>query len=368
MEFAVVEYSSKSGNIWRHTDERPNYLCDPVTEIDPTSFGCYASALKGQHIPLTGLITNSIHPSFRLYRKAFKRLTKHWPNYSLNYLQSFDVLLFVHQLSETQELNRALKRLRQLNPRPFIIGVPTQPFGILQNAFQNNSTCLQDFNQFMSLCDVFISIVKSTVPYYQSHTSTPVAYLPQPYPAIFASKNFIPLSQKEPAIFVAGVTQRDNIKKGQLIARELQKQYPDHKILIPKVHDLDYDFQNLKDTNYEILPFEAWQQHLATLAKVKLVINTDYTFTRGRVQTDCAAVGNPSVGSNSDAQIDLFPQELYSQKDTPIEGLILAAKKLLNDSTYYQTVTSTALQNLMKYEYKESAHRLQALVKKYHHA
>ena len=369
MKFAVVEYSSKSGKAWQHTDARPNYLCDPVTEIDPTSFGCYVSALKGEHIPLNGLITgpvNQVSSLAHFYRKATKRLTRKWPSYSLNYLQTFDVILFVHQLSETKEINRALARLRKLTPRPLVFGVPTQPFGILNKAFAETNDSLHDFQDFASLCDVFISIVASTVPFYQAHTTTPVVYFPQPYPAAFASRHFTPFSRKEKTILVAGVTQRYNIVQGQTVAKKLQEIYPDHLILIPKVADLDYDYTALADSRYQVLPFEHWQDHLKTLAKTKLVINTDYTATRGRIQADCAAVGTPSVGSNSDAQQDLFPNQ-FAEPNATVDDLVTQSRQLLDNEEYYTQVALSAKDKLAEYDYGITAQRFTELVKKYRH-
>ncbi len=367
MKFAVLEYTSKSGLVWHHTDNKPNYLCNPVTEIDPTSFGCYVSALKGEHIPLTGLIlgpVNNISPSVKFYRKVIKRAFRFWPGYSLKYLQSFDALLVVHQLSETKELNRALQRLRHLQPHPVIVGVPTQPFGILNHAFATTFDALHDFRNFMSYCDVFVSIVQSTVPFYQAHTQTPVVYLPQPYPAAFASQFFQPLSQKDKTILVAGVTQRDNIKKGQLVAKAIQALYPEYTILIPKVADLDYDFSNLTGTRYQVLPFEMWQTHLQTLAHTSLVINTDYTATRGRVQADCAAVGTISLGSNSDAQADLFPDQ-FSHPDATVKQLLASARQLLDNPSYYAKTANYARSGLAKYDYPASAERFRNLITEY---
>ena len=74
MNFAVIEYASKTGDIWRHQPGKPNYLEDPAKVIDPTSFGCYVSALEGEHIPLTKLIGTS-----NLYNRVVKKLTGSWP-------------------------------------------------------------------------------------------------------------------------------------------------------------------------------------------------------------------------------------------------------------------------------------------------
>ena len=187
--------------------------------------------------------------------------------------------------------------------------------------------------------------------------------MPQPYPANFASEHQRPLAQKRPHLLVAGITQRHNIKQGHTIAAALQQKFPGYTIVVPKVADYDYNYSKLSGTKYQVLPFEPWQQHLETLAQTTLVINTDYTQTRGRVQTDCAAVGTVSLGGNSDAQVDLFP-DLVSQPDTPTEQLIEAGARLLSDQTYYHTVAKQASRRLQLYDYAPSAERLGTLVDK----
>jgi hypothetical protein len=364
MKFAVVEYNSKSGGIWRHTKARPNYVADPKTEIDPTSFGCYVSALAGEHIPLKGLIVgpvNKVAKPVQTYRKAVKRLTGSWPAYDIEYLRHFDALLVVHQLSDAHEMVRLAQRLKVLEKRPLLVGVPTQPYGILKPALDSNPKAKQNFVDFMDACDVFVSVVDSTTQWYQDQTKTPVRYLPQPYPVSYAAKYLVPRPQKDKTLLVAGVTQRPNVAQGQVIARELQKKFPEYTITIPKVAEYDYDFSELKDARYTVLPFEQWQQHLTTLAKTTLVINTDYTQTRGRVQTDCAAVGTPSLGGNSDGTADLFP-ELLSDPATATEKLIAQGERLLTDTAYYDQIAAHARQALQKYDYEQSAARLRDIV------
>jgi hypothetical protein len=364
MKFAVVEYSSKTGTVWRHTEARPNYLADPQHEIDPTSFGCYVSALRGEHVPLTGLILGpvaAVSPITQLGRRLYRKLIGRWPLYSLNYLARFDVLLFVHQISDAHEIVRALKRVRALYPNIIVLGVPTQPWGILQSHFDKDPTARQHFLDFMDNCHLFLTIVEQTQTWYQRLTKTKVMYVPQPYPVEYASQHFQPREKKLKKILVAGVTQRDAIKKGQLVARQLQLAFPDYMIVVPKVADLKYDATALAGSRYEVLPFEEWQQHLKTLSDVMLVINTDYTITRGRIQVDCAAVGTPSLGSNSDAQRDLWP-ELYAKPDDSIEILVSKATRVLQDASYYAAQVKHARDRLPTYNYPTSATRLASLV------
>lgn len=367
MKFAVVEYSSKSGTVWRHRDERPNFLCDPATEIDPTSFGGYVSALKGEHVPLKGLITGPVVPRSvpaQFVQKVVKRLTGSWLPYSLSYLQQFDAMLVVHQLSDSHELVRMLTRLRSRSPRPVLVGVATQPYGILTEALERDTTARAQFQAFMDACDVYLSVARETTPWYTTQSATPVVYAPQPYPVAFAQQFAQPLAAKERVILVAGVTQRAQIAQGQRVAAALQRRHPDYAIVVPMVAGQSYDATALAGTRYTMMPFEAWREHLQTLARVRLVINTDYTSTRGRVQVDCAAVGTVSLGSDSDAAVDLFPT-LASTPTTSDETLVARGDRLLTDDAYYQHLVTTAKHFLPAYSYEQAADRFETIVREY---
>ncbi|MEK7106153.1 MAG: hypothetical protein AAB895_02235, partial [Patescibacteria group bacterium] len=213
MKFAVIEYSSKTKTIWRHTEKRPNYMCDPVREIDPTSFGCYVSALEGEHIPLTSLIIGKdVNPLLRLYRKIQKRITGDWPlSYDISYLKSFDVLLVVYQISDGHEMVHFMKKLRETYPSCVVLGVPTQPYGMLRDYWDKKSENIQEIKAFMNYCDVFLTIVERTLPLWEKMSTTPVRYVPQPYPVEYASLRYRPREKKSNIIFVAGVTGRDDI-------------------------------------------------------------------------------------------------------------------------------------------------------------
>lgn len=363
MKFAVVEYSSKTGAIWKHSDNRPNYLCDPVHEIDPTSFGCYVSALAGEHIPLISFIIGEDVPLLnRIYRKIIKRITGNWPsNYSLDYFKQFDALLVVYQISDGHEMVRFIKRMKKIHQSCVLLGVPTQPYGILQDRWNARPGSVQEIKDFMNPCDVFLTIVKRTLPVWKKMTSTPVLYMPQPYPVDFASLKFLPREKKRNVIFVAGVTGRDNIAKGQIVAKKLQELFPAYRIHMAQVPGMDIATKNLEGSKFDIIPFEPWQDHLGTLARATLIINTDYTQTRGRVQVDAAAVGTPSIGANSDGQDDLFPS-LPGERETTIEELVAQGKKLLQDEDYYEETIRTAKGKLEQYNYRNSKSRVEELV------
>lgn len=362
MRFSVIEYSSKSGKIWRHQDDKPNYLEDPQKVIDPTSFGCYVSALQGEHIPLTYLALTSVH--LRSVRKVQKRLLGLWPPYSIDHLKQFDTLLIVHQISDAHEMLALAKQIKKQFPHIFILGVPTQPFGILQPYLDSHPKQKETFRSFMDSCDIFLTVVKSTQHWYESLTKTPVIYLPQIYPAHFASQFFLPPEKKEKIIFAAGITDRPNISQGFAAAAQLQKEFPEYIIHVTQIPGVTMDFSSLEGAGYEIQPFREWREHLPCLAKVMLVINPDYTATRGRVQADCAAVGTPCLGGNSDGSADLFP-ELASTPETTTADLVAKGRRLLTDNEYYEKITAYAAGRLKKYDYEESAARLQLLVKQY---
>lgn len=363
MKFAVVEYSSKTGKIWRHTPERPNYLCDPIQEIDPTSFGCYVSAFEGEHIPLVSLMSgDQISGVTRFYRKVIKRIMGSWPHYDISYLQQFDVLLVVYQISDGHEMVSLVNRLHTEHPSQIIIGVPTQPYGILKKHWDAHPDHLQEIRQFMRGCHVFLTIVRRTLPDWKRMAPpTPVVYMPQPYPVQFAAKFFRERQQKSNIIFIAGVTNRDNIKKGQIVAAMIQKKFPAYRIQIVGSKDNPPDVINLAGTTYDIIPFAPWQEHLAMLSRVALVINTDYTTTRGRVQADCAAVGTISIGANSDAQDDLFPY-LPADVHTPVEELVHQGEQVLTDTVYYEKIAQNAQKRLAYYDYSSSKQRLEDLI------
>lgn len=358
MKFAVVEYSSKSGKIWRATPDSPNYLEDPQRVIDPTSFGCYVTALEGEHIPITQLANR------HFYSRFFKRIRGHWPNYPLDYFSRFDALLLVHQISDAHEIARLACRLRLAHPHLVLVGVPTQPYGLLRSHLASDKDARRHFIQFLHCCHVFVSVVKATLPWYQTLTRTPVVYLPQIYPAHFATRFAQPRPNKDQTILVAGVPQRPHVGRGFFLARALQRACPQLLIHVTQVPGVPLNIKPLAGTRYEVVPFQPWREHLPYLARQLLVINTDFTFTRGRVQVDCAAISTPSLGANSDGQVDLFP-ELAATPATPLKTLIAQAQRLITDTAYYQRTVDLAHNRLKKYDYPESAARLASLINSY---
>lgn len=368
MKFAVVEYNSKSGSVWAHSPAKPNYLADPDKEIDPTSFGCYVSALEGEHIPLKGYLLGNVVPVSNLQiflRRLYRKITGNWPqNYDLSYFNQFDVLMVVHQISDGHEMTLFTKRLKEMTNRPYIVGVPTQPFGILQDYYPTHPEFLIDEKAYMNACDVFLTVVNETKEDWQKLTATPVVYLPQPYPVEYARQFAKPLSTKKDIIFVAGVTDRKNVALGHVVASKLQAKFPQYEIHITDTPSYTQDLSGLKNARYKVQPFLPWQEQLNYLSGVKLIINTDFTKTRGRVQVDAAAVGTVSMGSDSDGQADLFP-DFYANEVTPLQTLVDWGEKLLTDTGWYEATAQKAQDRLQKYNYQASKERLMNLPNAY---
>lgn len=365
MHFAVVEFNSKSGQIWRHTAAKPNYLAHPVNEIDPTSFGCYVSALQGEHIPLRPMIISSLSPDNslkRLYRRAYHRYQHRYPqNYSLEYFKNFDALIVVHDLANGHEMTAFARRLKKTYPNIIILGVSTQPHGIIKQRWKEDPSALRDFQSFMEACDVFITIVRSTKHDLQTLTNTPVKYFPQPYPVEFAQKYYQPPASKQQIIYLAGVPERFDIKRGHRLAVKLKAEFPGYEIHVTRIPGMEFDAGHLAGTSYKFMPFLLWQEHLAYLSDVSLVINTDYVRTRGRVQVDCAAVGTPSIGADSDGQRDLFPRLPANQHSSP-DTLYQQARQLLSNPEFFEEITKYAFSRLPLYNYQNSARRLTDLI------
>ncbi|MDO8512102.1 MAG: hypothetical protein Q7S57_02425 [bacterium] len=363
MKFACVEYTTKSHKIWIPSEEHPNYLGDPLSEIDPTSFGSYTTAFNGQHVPLTGAILGQLDGNVLqgLYQRLHWRLLATWGNYSLGYFKNFDTLLVVYDWKRGNELAKFVKRLRATYPAMVIVGVPTQPFGQLRDQWRSGAEHLSSLIEFYNSCHAVLSIVRATVPYQQSLTKTPVVYIPQPYPAEYAQKSWREPADKESIIFIAGETSRPDILAGHLAAKEIQRQFRDSIIHVTATPDSPLNTQLLKGTIHEIVPFRPWRQYLPYLAGVKIVLNMDTWWTRGRVQADCAAVGTASIGGPSDAQTELFP-ELMVRDVEDFHTAIKLGTHLLGDNSFYSETTERARHRILSYNFENTVTRFTKLV------
>lgn len=364
MRFCCVEYTTKSGKVWTPlTSELPNYLADPVLEIDPTSFGSYTTALRGEHVPLTGVILGELGPRYP-FQSFFQRLhwlvTGRWGPYSLDYFKKFDTVLVVYDWRRGAEIKKFTQRLRRAYPHTIVIGVPTHPFGALREAWRDTKH-LFTLMEFYDSCNVVLSIVRSTVPYQQSLTKTPVVYLPQPYPVEFASQFWCSFPQKESTLFLAGEVTRPDILAGHLAAKEIQSKHRSLTIHVTATPGSPPNVSLLQGTKYEIISFRPWREYLTYIARVSLVLNTDTWWTRGRVQADCAAVGTPSIGGPSDGQQELFPDLLVRDVED-FTTINKYANELLGDLEFYSKVTTKARRRLQSYNFEKTIARFAKLV------
>lgn len=375
MRFACIEYTTKTGRIWRPTPERPNYLCDPEKEIDPTSFGCYTSALNGAHIPLSGLIYGSLEtpPSARqrLRQDLTRRFTGRFRAYDLSLLKNLDVLLIIYQLSNDAEIVRFTERVRKELPNTLLVSCSSPPFGRLREYWKNHPETIARYQTFLNSTHANMNVCRATVPFYRQLTTTPSLYLPQPYPVEYAIAQATGNSEqgagnreqgtgnragKQPVIYVAGDTVRPDIVTGHLIAKTLQQRHPELLIRITKTPEFSLNTAFLRETRFEIAPFRPWAEQLRELADVRLVINTDLWWTRGRVPVDCAAAGVPCVGTTSDGQTELWP-DLSVADSIDIDRLIALAERILTDDAFRAAVVKKAQRRLTHYAYTPTVER-----------
>lgn len=425
MTFACIEYTTKTRRIWRPTTARPNYLCDPDKEIDPTSFGCYTTALDGEHIPLTGLIYDSAtHPPSkirRLRQDLFRRRHGAFGPYSLAYLKKFDVLLVIYQISNSHELVRFVERTREEFPDTILVSCSSPPFGRLREHWKDHPETAERYRAFLAATHVNMNVCRATVPFYRAFSPTPSLYLPQPYPVEYAlsrvqggdttagsgvwsgeagcperverarghglsspaaagltraserspseprwgerGKRGTPASlgpdqdlSRRPIIYVAGDTVRPDIMTGHLIAKVLQERHPELFIRVTKTPEFRLNTALLQGTRYEVVPFRPWAEQLRELAGVRLVINTDLWWTRGRVPVDCAAAGIPCVGTTSDGQTELWP-ELSVPDSTDTDRLIELSERVLTDTEFRTHVVAKAQRRLANYSFARTVER-----------
>lgn len=362
MKFCCVEYTTKSRKVWVPSVEHPNYLADPINEIDPTSFGSYTTALRGEHVPLTGAILGhlegkTLQPFFQqLHWRMFKR----WGAYSLNYFRKFDTILAIYDWRRGPELTNFVERARREFPETVVIGVPTQPFGVLRETWRHEQH-LSPLVSFYDACHVVLSVVRATVPYQQAMTRTPVVYVPQPYPVEYTLQHWRPGTEKERIVFVAGEIARPDVLAGHLAARAIQEVHPELTIHVTKTPGSPLHTAFLAGAKHEIIPFRPWREHLPYLSQTLLTLNMDNWWTRGRVQVDCAAVGTPSVGGPSDGQQELFPDLLVRDVED-FSSMIELGLRLLGDNAFYERVAYKAKHRLQSYGFEKTAQRFTHLV------
>ncbi len=365
---------------------------------------------------MAGLIYGSLDrpPSAlqRLRIDAAKRFDSfglgHWSfPYDLSYLKRFDVLLVIYQQSNDNELVRFIERARRELPDCILVTCSSPPFGRLRAHWKDHPETADRYRAFLDASHFNMNVCRATVPWYRAFSDTPSLYLPQPYPVEYAIQHvervvgppagddsdsggrlrseragWVPKAPERassrseesslgilsgrseaerrtggrPAVYVAGDTVRPDIMTGHLIARALQRKYPDLLIRVTKTPEFSLNTSFLHGARYEVSPFLPWREQLRALANVRLVINTDLWWTRGRVPVDCAAAGVPCVGTTSDGQSELWPA-LTAADSVHTNTLLSLADRALTDDAFRAVAIATARRRLQHYAYGPTVQR-----------
>lgn len=366
IHFACIEYSTKSGWIWKPSPDRPNYLCNPEKEIDPTSFGCWTSALNGEHIPLSFLrIAKKTHSLSYKIQRAFDRIQEKGSKtpiyHNLNYIKKFNlVLILIHRYSMAL-MGDLISRLQKIHPHAVYLGSINSPLGLLRETWKKSAEYIA-FKKFADRCDIFVNVNRAAQSYLEYITTSRVLYLPQFYPFKFAQKFYQPASKREKTILVAGdMTRTDNLA-GQLVAIQIQKKHPEFLIKIVKMQGLNLKPLQMAKARFKIIPFVPWQKNLKRIASFSFVINMDQIWTLGRLQSDCAAVGTPSIGLNANNQIEFFPR-LATADIKEIDRAVALAERLIADPDFFRKVQEEAQQKIAQNSYLQSIERLYVMLK-----
>lgn len=378
IQFACIEYNTKSGSIWRPTPERPNYLCDPKNEIDIGSFGSWTSALKGEHIPLHWFMDGKPRPGVdgsspfqktlfyrfgtRLIKEIFPDGNRNYQFHNLGYLEKFNPVLVCFSLTQPEAMTQFLQKAKERYPEKiFLVTYGTFNLGRVREYWRDPSW-FRHFVTFLNTGDLIILVNREAREYLQLVTKKPILYFPTFYPVHYTEKFFVPREEKEKKIFVAGTTERMDIVWSCLIAKVLQERYPDFTIQVCSWKNMN--FEPLKGTRYEVLPWLQWEDYLKVTGKAMFILNTDTWWTNGRVPSDAAAVGTPCIGVNADRQKDLFPDLTCSDVMDTKKALQLGAR-LIDDNKFYEFIQNKAYQRLEIFSYENSRERFHNLIESY---
>jgi glycosyltransferase involved in cell wall biosynthesis len=148
---------------------------------------------------------------------------------------------------------------------------------------------------------------------------------------------------------------------GHLVAKALQQRHPELVIRVTNTPGSTLNTSFLRGTDFAVVPFRPWAEQLKELAAVRLVLNTDLWWTRGRVAVDCAAAGVPCVGTTSDGQAELWP-DLAAGESVEIDRLLTLAERALTDQAFRDSVVARARTRLASYTYPETIERFQRAV------
>lgn len=375
MKFACVELYTKSGKIWDGGKEQPNYLCDP-SKIDNASFGCWTSALKGEHIPLLWFkfkkpMRNFYHGQVaprmsrlnysgysiisRLFNNAFEDFN------NIGYLSNFDVALVVVHDYSIRAMAKFVSAAKKLQKKPVIIGAFGVTLNFMREALKDPEN-FKHFKIFIDSCDLFINYYHEAISeYLKLYTNTPIVNFPQFYPFEFAKSFFTTLEEKEKVIFVSGHSQRTDHVASMLIAKKIQELHPDFTIEL--VGRPKQNVEPLRGADFRVAPFQRlWINYLEKSRKNYLVIDMDNTWTLGRVVRDAAAIGSPCIGLNSGSQASLFPDLVCGDIVDTAKAIELGTK-LIEDKDFYKRVQRNAFEKLEACSFENSIKRLNKVLK-----
>jgi hypothetical protein len=368
MRFACIEYNTKSGAIWTHTAERPNFLADNKREIDATSYGTWTSALEGEHVPLSWFIEPKRGPgvgeSFRIgLRIKFKLNARRGRPLiefeNLDYAERFDAVLICFHPSGYRFMTELVQALRARFPKLVIIGThATFSLGRLREQWRSQEW-FSSLQTFMKSCDVFAVANREAIGYFSLMSSTPVEYLPQFFPLEYTESLNIKDQPLEKTIFVAGDTSRSDVVWGCLLAKEIQSRHPDYRVQV--IESENFNQATLTGSDFEVLRKLDWLEYLKTVARSRFLINTDVGWTNGRVQSDAAAMMTPCIGVNAGWQTELFP-ELSIPDVSGSEQGIAVAEKLITSDSYRRSTSQYAFDKLSQWSYSSGSRRVLDLV------
>lgn len=377
MRFACVELCTKSGKIWDGAKEKSNYLCDPKTEIDTCSFGCWTSALGGEHVPLLWfklrkpvryVYHNYLAPRMSRFNYAGYSIMSKLINraldkfYNLQYVTKFDVVLIVVHYYSIREMAKFIVKAKKLRKKPIFLGALGNTLDSFRETLKDKDA-FRYFKIFIDNCDVFVNYYHEGISDYLGlYTDTPIVNFPQFYPFEFAKSFFEPYENKEKIIFVSGDTSRTDHISSLLIAKKIQERYPD--FLIEVVGRPSLNSGPLKNSRYRITPFFEWIDYLKHTRNTYMIIDMDNTWTLGRVVRDAAVVGTPCIGLNSESQKSLF-SDLVCSDITDTKKVIDLGIKLIEDRKFYERVQKKAFKRLKAYSYENSVKRLNGVLEEY---
>ena len=262
------------------------------------------------------------------------------------------------------------------------------------------------------------------IPFYQSLTDAPVAYLPYPYLASEASRHYLPLSDRHRHVTLpSGLGGATRNGLGSLsVAKKLLEQNLITQIncwlsattfaedaqvvscflsgspLTPHIrrtrlnwrqwlHTSRIDYRpllNLKNRvlgrgtgappapliqsdNLAFYRRQTWLNYVTQIASSSIIIDMNNRETVGRNALDCAALGIACVSTNrSDIQARLFPQITLADS-WDVDGAFTFCRRLLQDRRFYQSVVEYAAEALKQFDEQAFLGRFQAVLKCYPH-